>query len=142
MHGFHLLSLFLTPLPSPSLTVLCAERVAQMTKTYNDIDAVTRLLEEVRHFTFMHFNLGPKRGLRNPINGFSSQSEEMLQLRFGTGGWSPHAMMCLTRHVLTHPAAQSRGVPWTHRRTHTCCGQLRNASLKCNREPVQCKSEQ
>lgn len=29
------------------LTVLCAERVGQMTKTYNDIDAVTRLLEEV-----------------------------------------------------------------------------------------------
>lgn len=28
------------------LTVLCAERVGQMTKTYNDIDAVTRLLEE------------------------------------------------------------------------------------------------
>lgn len=28
--------------------VLCAERVGQMTKTYNDIDAVTRLLEEVR----------------------------------------------------------------------------------------------
>jgi hypothetical protein len=30
-----------------SLTVLCAERIGQMTKTYNDIDAVTRLLEEV-----------------------------------------------------------------------------------------------
>ncbi|CAJ0966823.1 unnamed protein product [Ranitomeya imitator] len=29
-----------------SLVVLCAERVGQMTKTYNDIDAVTRLLEE------------------------------------------------------------------------------------------------
>ena len=29
-------------------TVLCAERVGQMTKTYSDIDAVTRLLEEVR----------------------------------------------------------------------------------------------
>uniref|UniRef100_A0A672KZY0 Trafficking kinesin protein 1 n=1 Tax=Sinocyclocheilus grahami TaxID=75366 RepID=A0A672KZY0_SINGR len=27
--------------------VLCADRVGQMTKTYNDIDAVTRLLEEV-----------------------------------------------------------------------------------------------
>ncbi|ERE74904.1 trafficking kinesin-binding protein 1 [Cricetulus griseus] len=26
--------------------LLCAERVGQMTKTYNDIDAVTRLLEE------------------------------------------------------------------------------------------------
>lgn len=30
-----------------SPAVLCAERVGQMTKTYNDIDAVTRLLEEV-----------------------------------------------------------------------------------------------
>ena len=29
-------------------TVLCADRVGQMTKTYNDIDAITRLLEEVR----------------------------------------------------------------------------------------------
>ncbi|XP_035287340.1 trafficking kinesin-binding protein 1-like isoform X3 [Anguilla anguilla] len=29
-----------------STDVLCAERVGQMTKTYNDIDAVTRLLEE------------------------------------------------------------------------------------------------
>lgn len=35
-------------LPLVSLTtVLCADRVGQMTKTYNDIDAVTRLLEEV-----------------------------------------------------------------------------------------------
>lgn len=33
-------------------TVLCADRVGQMTKTYNDIDAVTRLLEEVRYFNF------------------------------------------------------------------------------------------
>jgi len=31
-----------------SVSVLCAERVGQMTKTYNDIDAVTRLLEEVK----------------------------------------------------------------------------------------------
>ncbi|XP_035280012.1 trafficking kinesin-binding protein 1 isoform X2 [Anguilla anguilla] len=30
----------------PLEEVLCAERVGQMTKTYNDIDAVTRLLEE------------------------------------------------------------------------------------------------
>ncbi|KAJ3608627.1 hypothetical protein NHX12_023159 [Muraenolepis orangiensis] len=29
-----------------TITVLCADRVGQMTKTYNDIDAVTRLLEE------------------------------------------------------------------------------------------------
>lgn len=34
-------------LPVLFLAVLCAERVGQMTKTYNDIDAVTRLLEEV-----------------------------------------------------------------------------------------------
>lgn len=31
----------------PASTVLCADRVGLMTKTYNDIDAVTRLLEEV-----------------------------------------------------------------------------------------------
>lgn len=29
------------------ITVLCSNRVSQMTKTYNDIEAVTRLLEEV-----------------------------------------------------------------------------------------------
>lgn len=37
----------ITSLASPAPTVLCADRVGQMTKTYNDIDAVTRLLEEV-----------------------------------------------------------------------------------------------
>lgn len=31
-----------------SVSVLCSNRVSQMTKTYNDIEAVTRLLEEVR----------------------------------------------------------------------------------------------
>lgn len=30
------------------VTVLCSNRVSQMTKTYDDIEAVTRLLEEVR----------------------------------------------------------------------------------------------
>ena len=29
--------------------VLCSDRVSQMTKTYNDVDAVTRLLEEVTY---------------------------------------------------------------------------------------------
>ncbi len=29
------------------VTVLCSDRVTQMTKAYNDIEAVTRLLEEV-----------------------------------------------------------------------------------------------
>lgn len=33
-------------LPSPS--VLCSDRVGQVTKTYHDIKAVTHLLEEVR----------------------------------------------------------------------------------------------
>lgn len=28
-------------------TVICGERVSQMTKTYNDVEAVTRLLDEV-----------------------------------------------------------------------------------------------
>lgn len=36
-------------------SVLCADRVGQMTKTYNDIDAVTRLLEEVRKIYFCLF---------------------------------------------------------------------------------------
>ena len=30
------------------VSVLCSDRVTQMTKAYNDIEAVTRLLEEVR----------------------------------------------------------------------------------------------
>jgi len=29
-------------------TVLCSDRLTQMTKTYNDIEAVNRLLEEVK----------------------------------------------------------------------------------------------
>lgn len=29
------------------ISVLCSNRVSQMTKAYNDIEAVTRLLEEV-----------------------------------------------------------------------------------------------
>lgn len=44
---------FALRLKTPALSfcasaVLCADRVGQMTKTYSDIDAVTRLLEEVR----------------------------------------------------------------------------------------------
>lgn len=35
-------------LPPPPATVLCSERVGQVTKTYHDIKAVTHLLEEVR----------------------------------------------------------------------------------------------
>uniref|UniRef100_A0A3Q3KKI2 Trafficking protein, kinesin binding 1a n=1 Tax=Monopterus albus TaxID=43700 RepID=A0A3Q3KKI2_MONAL len=42
-HGIQEQSLFL---PSCVCAVLCADRVGQMTKTYSDIDAVTRLLEE------------------------------------------------------------------------------------------------
>lgn len=30
------------------ISVLCSDRVTQMTKTYNDIEAVNRLLEEVK----------------------------------------------------------------------------------------------
>lgn len=33
---------------SPHSTVLCSDRVGQVTKTYHDIKAVTHLLEEVR----------------------------------------------------------------------------------------------
>lgn len=41
-----------------SFLVLCADRLSQMTKTYNDIDAVTRLLEEVSasYFNFSFDN--------------------------------------------------------------------------------------
>ena len=47
--GGHLFGQFVIVVSLPLLffAVLCAERVGQMTKTYNDIDAVTRLLEEV-----------------------------------------------------------------------------------------------
>ena len=34
-----------------SISVLCSDRLTQMTKTYNDIEAVNRLLEEVRLLT-------------------------------------------------------------------------------------------
>lgn len=37
--------------------VLCADRVGQMTKTYSDIDAVTRLLEEVRSWVLVFLNV-------------------------------------------------------------------------------------
>lgn len=37
-----------------SVTVLCSNRVSQMTKTYNDIEAVTRLLEEVSSRFIVH----------------------------------------------------------------------------------------
>ena len=36
---------------SPLFAAICADRVCQMTKTYNDIEAVTRLLEEVSWLT-------------------------------------------------------------------------------------------
>ena len=37
---------------------LCAERLTQMTKTYNDIEAVTRLLEEViRHLVVFRIHI-------------------------------------------------------------------------------------
>lgn len=37
--------------------VLCADRVGQMTKTYSDIDAVTRLLEEVKSCVLVSVNV-------------------------------------------------------------------------------------
>lgn len=43
------------------VTVLCSNRVSQMTKTYNDIEAVTRLLEEVNYCTFIsNYNKGER----------------------------------------------------------------------------------
>lgn len=37
--------------------ILSADRLSQMTKTYNDIDAVTRLLEEVHNYCVVYFYL-------------------------------------------------------------------------------------
>ena len=55
--GYHLVFIVINSLSLSLLliifTVLCGERVSQMTKTYNDVEAVTRLLEEVTWFIFI-----------------------------------------------------------------------------------------
>eukprot|EP00064_Thunnus_orientalis_P014094 superscaffoldBa00002403_g14135 len=53
--------------------VLCADRVGQMTKTYNDIDAVTRLLEEVAQ---LHHELNLKDELLQFYTNAAEESEE------------------------------------------------------------------
>lgn len=43
-------------------SALCADRLSQMTKTYNDIEAVTRLLEEVCiYFFFMKKDINSRK---------------------------------------------------------------------------------
>lgn len=53
------------PLP-PTLPVLSADRVEQMTKTYNDMEVVTQLLVEVSFF-FSLSKLPPPHPLQNGI---------------------------------------------------------------------------
>ncbi|KAM7372922.1 hypothetical protein PAMP_007812 [Pampus punctatissimus] len=53
--------------------LLCADRVGQMTKTYNDIDAVTRLLEEVAQ---LHHELNLKDELLQFYTNAAEESEE------------------------------------------------------------------
>ncbi|XP_041708012.2 trafficking kinesin-binding protein 1-like isoform X3 [Coregonus clupeaformis] len=70
--------------------VLCAERVGQMTKTYNDIDAVTRLLEEKERDLELAARIGQSLLKKNKTlserNGFLEEQvehirEEVSQLR-------------------------------------------------------------
>ena len=50
--NLRVLCILFAPFPC-CISVLCSDRVTQMTKTYNDIEAVNRLLEEVQ---FQHVN--------------------------------------------------------------------------------------
>ncbi|XP_041708010.2 trafficking kinesin-binding protein 1-like isoform X1 [Coregonus clupeaformis] len=70
--------------------LLCAERVGQMTKTYNDIDAVTRLLEEKERDLELAARIGQSLLKKNKTlserNGFLEEQvehirEEVSQLR-------------------------------------------------------------
>lgn len=63
-------------------TVLCADRVGQMTKTYNDIDAVTRLLEEVRRSPVSSVSFFVVKDLKCPPKFFFSTVE---RTRSGAG---------------------------------------------------------
>ncbi|XP_026087880.1 trafficking kinesin-binding protein 1-like isoform X2 [Carassius auratus] len=62
-------------------TVLCAERVGQMTKTYNDIDAVTRLLEEKDWDLELAARIGQSLLKRNRV---LSEQNEYLEEQVGT----------------------------------------------------------
>ncbi|XP_072549269.1 trafficking kinesin-binding protein 1-like isoform X1 [Salminus brasiliensis] len=61
--------------------VLCAERVGQMTKTYNDIDAVTRLLEEKERDLELAARIGQSLLKRNRA---LSEQNEYLEEQVGT----------------------------------------------------------
>ncbi|XP_057211016.1 trafficking kinesin-binding protein 1 isoform X1 [Triplophysa rosa] len=61
--------------------VLCAERVGQMTKTYNDIDAVTRLLEEKERDLELAARIGQSLLRKNRI---LSEQNEYLEEQVGT----------------------------------------------------------
>ncbi|XP_067267515.1 trafficking kinesin-binding protein 1 isoform X1 [Chanodichthys erythropterus] len=61
--------------------VLCAERVSQMTKTYNDIDAVTRLLEEKERDLELAARIGQSLLKKNRV---LSEQNEYLEEQVGT----------------------------------------------------------
>uniref|UniRef100_A0A671MMU9 Trafficking kinesin-binding protein 1-like n=1 Tax=Sinocyclocheilus anshuiensis TaxID=1608454 RepID=A0A671MMU9_9TELE len=61
--------------------VLCAERVGQMTKTYNDIDAVTRLLEEKERDLELSAHIGQSILKKNCV---LSEQNEYLEEQVGT----------------------------------------------------------
>uniref|UniRef100_A0A8C1SRY6 Trafficking protein, kinesin binding 1 n=1 Tax=Cyprinus carpio TaxID=7962 RepID=A0A8C1SRY6_CYPCA len=61
--------------------LLCAERVGQMTKTYNDIDAVTRLLEEKERDLELAARIGQSLLKRNHV---LSEQNEYLEEQVGT----------------------------------------------------------
>uniref|UniRef100_A0A673KAK5 Trafficking kinesin-binding protein 1-like n=1 Tax=Sinocyclocheilus rhinocerous TaxID=307959 RepID=A0A673KAK5_9TELE len=61
--------------------LLCAERVGQMTKTYNDIDAVTRLLEEKERDLELTARIGQSLLKKNRV---LSEQNEYLEEQVGT----------------------------------------------------------
>uniref|UniRef100_A0A673K2W5 Trafficking kinesin-binding protein 1-like n=1 Tax=Sinocyclocheilus rhinocerous TaxID=307959 RepID=A0A673K2W5_9TELE len=61
--------------------LLCAERVGQMTKTYNDIDAVTRLLEEKERDLELSARIGQSLLKKNRV---LSEHNEYLEEQVGT----------------------------------------------------------
>uniref|UniRef100_A0A673K9H2 Trafficking kinesin-binding protein 1-like n=1 Tax=Sinocyclocheilus rhinocerous TaxID=307959 RepID=A0A673K9H2_9TELE len=66
---------------SVCISVLCAERVGQMTKTYNDIDAVTRLLEEKERDLELTARIGQSLLKKNRV---LSEQNEYLEEQVGT----------------------------------------------------------
>uniref|UniRef100_A0A671MRP6 Trafficking kinesin-binding protein 1-like n=1 Tax=Sinocyclocheilus anshuiensis TaxID=1608454 RepID=A0A671MRP6_9TELE len=66
---------------SVCVSVLCAERVGQMTKTYNDIDAVTRLLEEKERDLELSAHIGQSILKKNCV---LSEQNEYLEEQVGT----------------------------------------------------------